>query len=43
MLLELSLPSLNTTITNSRAIAGRIFVACSNRLVQFFRTLGLVL
>jgi len=43
MLLELSLPSLNTIIANGHAIADRIFVACNNRLVQFFRSLGLVL
>jgi len=42
MLLELSLPSLNTIIANGHAIADRIFVACNNRLVQFFRSLGLV-
>ena len=41
ILLELSLPSLNT-IANGHAIADRIFVACNNRLVQFFRSLGLV-
>ena len=43
MLLELSLPSLNTTIANGHALAGRISVACNNRLVQFVCLLGLVL
>jgi len=43
MLIELSLPSLNTIIANGHALADRISGACNNRLVQFFGLLGLVL